>query len=950
MKPVRYYIIFFLLLNAFTARTQSFHSQILDADKIENGEEAINVLQVLAQEAKRVVALDTLALIQLDIASNFFYYSISFDSAVFYCDQALSILQENVETYKAAYLRAWYNKGYYYRKWDKFEKSKEALNIVLDEPENNYTYRATWQLGKLYKDRGEFAMAFNYYLQALELAGDDIKKRIRVYEYMSFAYIIMGTDDGARQAIHWLNKLEQGVKSLPDNSEDDYLPLVAYNKGQCHYQLGDLKKAKALVEEADKLINECCDDPDFEGLIADFQGFMEYENGNFQEAIKYYQKGLALFQYSYDLGRGQGLAGSYYALAEAYRDLGQLDSAMLYVNYTIIDRTYGFDNNLEGKAFPTVDQMILNGEKAYLLEDLMLKADIYEKRYDQGQVEIDSSIRYYELAEQVLDAMTYNHVEEDTKIFWRQIAKNIYYELIRLYLINGRVDRAFSLSEKSKYVILEEHLRKIDLSTQKSTLPLINEYQRVIDSLRNEEIKAKNSQLQLINTDHNLLVNLRNKEDDLLNKIKHEHPTVYQKIFNWEPVDIPRIQQKLKNDGAIFVEFFVHDSMSYVFILNGHQLAARSLPPRHKLASKITEFLSYFDPQKSSEIEAKKYSELSYDIFSTLLDSTEISRSEQLVIVPDDVLSLLPFEVLTYQSDIEPMDYNSLSYLLTWKPIRYLINAKAMYKSSPANGAKVNHDVISFLPDFDNTLAHHSSVTGPIVREDLVPLAGATKEVEKLCDIFKCETFDFQVGERLFCEQVKKRSKIVHIATHARMNDSIPDQSHLIMQDIEDADHDNFVHVFELKNQKIVSDLVVLSACNTGVGKIYRGEGLASLGIAFHYAGSPNLVTSLWSVPDQSSSLIMQKFYEKLKNNVPKHKALRDAKLYYLTEFPTDVKHPFYWGGFLYYGNDLALSNQDSIHIFSSKGYVLITLFLLVFLIILLIRKSKLKSGITHPV
>ena len=858
---------------------------------------------------------DTSAYIQLEIASYFFDFAISFDSAIYYCDQALSMIQENIEGFKRPYLEAWYKKGFYYRKWDKYELSKESLSVVLDASENEFTYDATVQMGKLYKDRGEFALAFKYYQKALELAGSDKKKKIRVYEYISFAYSIMGTKDGARNAIYWLDKLGDAVKQLPDRSYDTYLPLVAYNTGDSYYQLGDLEKAEEYVDEAARLLEECCDDPDFMGLIIDFKGYMDYERGDYAGAIAKYQQGIDLFQYSYDLGRGQGLAGNYYSIAEAYLKWGKLDSALHYANKTIIDRTYGFDNNLELRPFPSIEDMIENGEKAYLIDDLMLKGDILEHMYDTSDMPLDSVIRYFELAEKILDAMTYDHIEEATKIFWRQTAKNVYYQLVRLYLKDGQTTKAFLQSEKSKYVILEEHLRKLEFAAKESTLPLIIEYQGLIDSLRHEEIRFENSKLAFASfeEERNNLIDLRKREDDILNRIKYELPYVHDKLFDWRPPQIAEIRKGLRENREVLIEYFVHDSMSYAFFLSPKDLIVKELGPRAQLIEEVKSFLKSFEPDIAVSQSVSAYQARAFGLYHKLLDSVQIATYPNLVIVPDDALTLLPFELLTTKPTNNAEDFGLLPYMMRHKSIRYVINAKEVHPNNQRLPID-SETAISFVPDFSH--AGSTSTSSLAVRNGssnaLTPLTGAVQEIEALCANFACEALNSGVTEELFFNKIEQPKSIIHIATHAIMNDSMPSRSRLVMEQSDGIGSENQVHVFELKNKRIASNLVVLSACNTGVGKIYRGEGLASLGMAFHYAGSPNLVTSLWSIPDQSSAHIIRAFYERLRAGLPKFQALRQAKLDYLDNFPSDIKHPFHWGGMLYYGDALALASSKN--------------------------------------
>jgi CHAT domain-containing protein len=134
------------------------------------------------------------------------------------------------------------------------------------------------------------------------------------------------------------------------------------------------------------------------------------------------------------------------------------------------------------------------------------------------------------------------------------------------------------------------------------------------------------------------------------------------------------------------------------------------------------------------------------------------------------------------------------------------------------------------------------------------------------------------------------------------------------------------------------ADLVTLSACNTGVGKYYKGEGIVSLARGFMYAGVPNVMMSLWSVADRPTRDIMQYFYEELDRGIPYATALHNAKLRYLASADNLTADPYYWGSFIYLGQPIGHTGQQAGKIWWITGFILI-----VFLIaggVILFRKK----------
>ena len=151
--------------------------------------------------------------------------------------------------------------------------------------------------------------------------------------------------------------------------------------------------------------------------------------------------------------------------------------------------------------------------------------------------------------------------------------------------------------------------------------------------------------------------------------------------------------------------------------------------------------------------------------------------------------------------------------------------------------------------------------------------------------------------------------KYVHFATHGILDERNPEYSGVVLNLVEDdKPQDGFLQASEIFDLKLNSDLVVLSACETGLGKVIKGEGMVGLTRAFLYAGSPSIVVSLWTVEDESTSNLMIYFYQYLKEGHSKDEALRKAKLALMNENVSGeylYNSPFFWGPFILNGSGL---------------------------------------------
>jgi CHAT domain-containing protein len=188
----------------------------------------------------------------------------------------------------------------------------------------------------------------------------------------------------------------------------------------------------------------------------------------------------------------------------------------------------------------------------------------------------------------------------------------------------------------------------------------------------------------------------------------------------------------------------------------------------------------------------------------------------------------------------------------------------------------------------------------------LLPLPAAEAEVGAIEDALRGSESHVYIGRRATEDAFKKEAahyRILHLATHFLSDDRQPLYSKIVLAQDPEAEEDGYLQTYEIFNIRLNADLVVLSACNTGLGKLSKGEGLVGISRAFLYAGVPSLLVSLWSVDDESTSILMKSFYEHLSNGLNKKQALRQAKLEYLETVPNNKRDPFYWAPFILVGD-----------------------------------------------
>jgi len=178
-------------------------------------------------------------------------------------------------------------------------------------------------------------------------------------------------------------------------------------------------------------------------------------------------------------------------------------------------------------------------------------------------------------------------------------------------------------------------------------------------------------------------------------------------------------------------------------------------------------------------------------------------------------------------------------------------------------------------------------------------------EIQKIASLFNKTKIKYFERNKASEEQLKAMNltdyKIIHFATHSLIDDKQPARSSIVLSLDKDPQEDGFLQMREVYNLKLNADLVVLSACQTGLGQFIKGEGIEGINRAFFYAGASTVLMSLWSVNDQASAQLMERFYYHLHAGKSITKALQAAKLEMISS--KILSHPYYWAGFIVSGD-----------------------------------------------
>jgi CHAT domain-containing protein len=373
---------------------------------------------------------------------------------------------------------------------------------------------------------------------------------------------------------------------------------------------------------------------------------------------------------------------------------------------------------------------------------------------------------------------------------------------------------------------------------------------------------------------------------------------------------IEKIQSQLLNPKTALLEYFLGDLESYAFLITQNDFRLKNLPPRIEIESSLKAYLKLIasipSEKNQCRFAAKRiYGELVYPF------EDELISMEQLIIVPDGILNYLPFETLIENHEDKRSNSGFLieNYKISYAPsssaLSYLIGRPSENKRSKRLLA-LGNPVYSSGPHRRSGKSAEQALREVYLNSgfDFSPLPYSRSEILEICRYFDKTEVDCYLDEKAKEEVVKTVPlddyQIVHFACHGFHDEEIPSRAALVLTLDDNVEEDGFLQGREIYGLRLNADLVVLSACQTGKGRLENSEGVLGLPRVFFNAGARSVVSSLWKVNDKSTSALMRHFYRYLSDGNDKAQSLRLAKLKMLK---SEYSHPFFWAGFILHGD-----------------------------------------------
>lgn len=737
----------------------------------------------------------------------------------------------------------------YEKAWRIFQKNKFA-NFDITE-------NCLKPLGNLYTIIGDYDNAENIIKQYYFLA--DVNKDLnqKIAAVINLSNVIQNTG----RINLAISLLQETIKR--EKLSESQKGILLSSLGANYLIVNQNKEAKIAIEKAIKLLENQKDQTQNLSNCYKNLSSIYFQNKDFQKANSCFEISENYLSKTFGIGK-RATAKNYYDHALLFYNEQNYDRAIEYIGLTFSNLINNYNRSLE--SLPR--QKVLFADTV-LLDAIDLKAAIYNNLNQPKK-----ALEAYQLSFYIEDLFSNLLVYENSKIINQIRVRNRVENCIAIYDLLFQKEKkisyletAFELCDRTKSSVLKNYLSNYKTASA--------EEKSILEQLQNLNTEIVKEQQKLNYADISKINNAIQNQNQImlsLKNIRSKNPS-----FVSENYDLKALYSKLENDNACLVEYFSGSQKMYSFALENNNIVLKSFENNVENKLKIATFLDYFGNPDAITNNVLGYNDSGKTVFDLLQLPTK-KANKNLIIIPDGILNFVPFEALITKKSTTT-NFAKMNYLLKNYRIGYNNSASFYSNAKPFSGNKKT--VLGVFPVFEKTDYE---------------LTFSKKELQSIKNNFEGKYFENSLATFDNFKNNAANYSILHLSTHGNSGDTeVPASIKFYDQD---------VLYSEFYNLKINPDLVVLSACETGIGKLYKSEGAMSMARGFQVAGAENLLFSLWKVNDYTTAIFMDKFYKNIKNGNSFFEANHQAKLDFLkkSSVPNAKKSPYYWSAFVYYG------------------------------------------------
>lgn len=796
-----------------------------------------------------------------------------------------------------------------------FGLCNQALQIKREVGDRSGEATQLNNLASVYGASGNYQKALDAYLQARDIhksLGERGGEGVTLNN-VAWVYASIGEYE---KAIDIYNQ------ALVPMREIQYTYGIAKILSNIAVNYADMKDFRKALEINLEVLTLRPESNDREGRAITFNNIAScYQNlGDKTKALDYYMQALALHR---TVGNQRQLATALRNVGSFHRDIGETSKALEYLQEARdISRKIG-DLHGETQTLSHLAKLELArgnlAEAHKLIEEAITGTESLRVNLKSQQMRaafLASARKYYELDIEIL--MRLHHHQPD----------------------QGFAAAAFHVSEKGRARSLLEMLREARAEIRQGVDPVVIERERELRRLIADRSERQTRLLSGKHTEAELsavaqeIDALTTEYEQLQAHIRNTSPR-YTALTQPVPLNVSEIQKQVLDEDTLLLEYALGDEKSYVWAVTPNSVHAFELPARteiEKVARRFYDLSTERGKSVSGEtlVQRKKrlddadaeYPKAAAELSRILLAPVAAElKQKRLVVVGEGVLQYVPFAALpSPANDKSPLIvHHEIVSLPSASVLAVLRNDTATRKPASKTVAVMADPVFSandprlamgksqLAHADDSTLADAQRSASESGVGELTRLHFSRQEAEEIARLAgekrNLKALDFAASRAAATDDKLGDYRIVHFATHGLINNHHPDLSGIVLSlvDEQGRPQNGFLRLYDIYNLKLNADLVVLSACQTALGKEIKGEGLIGLTRGFMYAGAPRVVASYWRIDDRATADIMKRFYAAmLKDGLRPAAALRAAQV----SMSQDKRwhSPHYWAAFTVQG------------------------------------------------
>lgn len=873
---------------------------------IEKYEQALPLFAAAGDDYRRALTL-------LSIGTS--YYRLSdFRKALDYFNQTLALsielkdprLEAGTQTYVGGMLDILGDVG---KALDHYQC---ALKLARESRSPLSEGNALSNIGTIYKDAADWQKALDFYGQALPVftAIDSKPNEALTLNNIGAAYGSSGEYDKA------LDYFQQSLPLLHAAQDKNGEAYTLLNIGRIYRRLGEYEKARTYLTQAQALQRETGNRAQ-EGETLDEIGVTYSAEGQSPKALEYAEQAIGALHAAGNVRR-EAIARNNYG--EALNLLNQPDKATeQFAQALSTFRSIGDLSNaglaLEGIARSEQKHGHLDDARKDIAESLALRETV-RARSTSFQLRASYRASIEKAYEFLIDVLMQQHAQAPGR---------------------GYDAEALSAYERGRARSLVERLNEARIDIRRGVNPQLIEKERELSrdlnakAQREMQVRLRKGGAEELTALQREISGLEDEYQQVQATIRQSSPQ-YAALTQPKPLDLKEIQQQLDPD-TLLLEYALGGERSYLWLVGSDSLKTYVLPKQddiQKLAQEVYESLvarSVSKPLESSTQRAARIAEadnqfqVSAAELSRLILSPAASelRNKRLVVVADGALQYVPFAALSVGNrrplilDHEVVSVPSASSLAVQR--QNLANRELAPKTLAviadpvfsANDSRLKKGSEAPVEQVSTRILEHGPATAKGGQFTIPRLPFTRSEADQILAVARdgsnLKALDFRANLAIATGGELSKYRYVHFATHGYLDTTRAGLSAIVLSlyDENGKPQDGFLRTHDVYNLKLPAELVVLSACETGLGKDVQGEGLEGLTRAFMYAGARRVIVSLWNVNDKATASLMQRLYAgMLRNNKTPAAALRAAQIDMLRN--AQWQSPYYWAPFVMQG------------------------------------------------